>query len=120
MIDGIYVEEIFKNCLYSKGEDYSNMIQVEGVVMTVGFKPENLEKYREVIESFIPKLDPRFREGLSFLYLGTLSDGTEWTGLQKFFDLLLVLLIAIGRAEIVTPRELWHLEYGGVPKIKII
>jgi hypothetical protein len=91
---------------------------VEGVVGRFGFEPDKLKKHEPNIMSMLLQLPEPFLKskggGWSFLNGCTRQDGVQW-GEQRSVDALLCLGIAIGKAKILLPREIWPPLPGGVP-----
>lgn len=123
VLDSERVERIFLDCLFKEGEDTSNHVVAEGIVHTVGFNPERLERYRSEIEELLDELPPWFRAdyggGWSFLNACQDKHGNQWTDLHQRMEQLFQLGIAIGKVEYQLPRDMWHTLPGGVPFLVI-
>lgn len=121
------IDQIFRDCLYrdeeiTPGVVPEGAILVSSVIAKYGFNPTRLEKYRKEIIDQLSGLPDQFREdkggGWSFLNGAMNNEGEQW-GEQSNVDQLLALGIAIGRAKIQIPRELWSSLPGGVPYFSI-
>ncbi|MGH7218165.1 MAG: hypothetical protein ACREGE_01835 [Candidatus Microsaccharimonas sp.] len=114
------VEAIFIDCLYKEGEDTSGHIAAEGIVRTVGFKPERIEEHRQEIHDLLAELPDTFKEssgqgGWSFLEACVDRHGNQWTGMHLTMEQLVQLGIAIKEVEYLMPREMWGMLPGGMP-----
>lgn len=118
------VEEIFMGCLFSDDEDKSNMVVVEGVVMTVGFHPDRLESHRADVIELLSQLPDEFHSssggGWTLLNACVTKDGVEWTGDQMTVDNLFILGMGLGVVSCLLPREVWSALPGGVPYYMVI
>jgi hypothetical protein len=112
------VDEIFLKCLFKDGEDTSNHVLAEAVMLKVGFHPQRLEENRSKIEELLSQLPDNFKEGKgggwSFLNAIETAEGVQWAG-HPDVDKLLALGIGVGKATILLPRELWSVFPGGLP-----
>lgn len=120
MLNAKRIDEVFRECLFSKDEDTSNMVKVEGITMTVGFNPNRLETYREEIESYAKEVPKGFTNGMSFVHLCESDNGSMWTGLHQDMELLMLLLMAVGKMEYTHTREFWKILPMGVPALRLI
>jgi hypothetical protein len=113
------VEEIFRDCLFRDGEDTSNRVVAEGIVRTVGFHPERLQRNREEIEALLDQLPDTFKRsgggGMSFLNACLDKHGNHWTSQQMRMEQLFQLGIAVGKVETLLPRSVWSSLPGGMP-----
>lgn len=114
------VENIFIDCLYNDGEDTSDHILAEGVMLNAGFKPEKIEEHRQEIHNMLADLPDQFKEstgggGWSFLQACVDKNNRQWTGMHQTMDQLVLLGLAIGEVEYCLPRELWPALPGGMP-----
>jgi len=109
------VENVLVSCLFNKGEDSSNAVMIEGVCGKFGFNPKHLNEQEENIISMLEQLPKQFiNDGWSFLMACQREDGVHW-GEHRDIDNLLCLGIAVGRASILLPRDMWKLFPGGLP-----
>ena len=117
------VEEVFMDCLFREGEDTTNHVKAEGIMVTVGFHPERLGTHREEIEAMLAELPDEFCEsgGGGWSFLNTCMDrhGSQWTGLHQIMDQLFTLGIAIDKVAYQLPREVWSVLPGGMPYLVI-
>ena len=123
VLDPERVETIFLDCLFKDGEDTSNHIVAEGIVRTVGFNPERVERHKTEIEALLDELPDQFKKsrggGWSFLNACLDRHGNEWTGLQMRMEQLFQLGIAIGKVEYQLPRDVWSALPGGMPYLVV-
>jgi len=116
------VEEIFFGSMFTEDEPKETYKEAYGVQLRVGFKPENLEKNKETIISFLDQLPITFKSteggGWSFANMCLNKDGEHWTGEHRTMDMLLCLGIAIDKMEILVPRELFHM-FNNLPYVAI-
>jgi hypothetical protein len=125
------VQNVVMACLYSDEEVAAlggpevvtkKAVIVEGVVSRFGFNPEKLEKNAENIKSMLDQLPETFKKskggGMSFLNACVDKDGRQW-GEHRSIDELLCLGIAIKKAEILAPKEMWPMLPGGMPYIGV-
>lgn len=112
------VESVLTDCLFKDGEDTTNYVKAECVMMKIGFNPERLEGHKENIEKMLKQLPKEFMKdgggGYSFLNACVTAEGEEWGG-HSDIDNLLCLGIAAGKAKIQLPREMWSAFPGGMP-----
>jgi len=115
------VNNVFMDCLFEENtpENLERAVKVGGIMSTFGFDPDKIEKYAEDIGLMLKQLPDQFQEkrggGWSFLNSCNRSDGTQWTGLHRTMEQLMVIGIAAGWAEIQAPREMWPMLPGGMP-----
>ena len=113
------VEAVFMACLFKAGEDTSNRIVAEGLVVTVGFHPGRIEEHRQEIHDMLAELPDQFKmsggEGYSFSEACVDKHGNQWTGLHQTMEQLFQLGMAIGEVEYTLPRDMWSIFPGGVP-----
>lgn len=114
------VQTIAKDCLFRDGEDTTNHLIGDAIIVTIGFHPERLEAHREDIKSMLDQLHPNFRMsvkgGWTFLNMSTRADGTLWAE-QPTCGVLVALANALGLMKFCLPRELWAALPGNVPYI---
>lgn len=118
------VEETFIKCLFSDeelidGKPIVEPVIVYGIKMNVGFSPNNLDKYKDKINSFLDVTHETFRQGWTFLNLCLDKKENLWTGNHSTMEKLLLLGLAIGRIEYCCKRDLWEVLPGGMPYIII-
>lgn len=117
------VSAIFMDCLFREGEDTSNHIKAEGVIITVGFHPERLASHKDGIEEMLGELPDEFKQstggGWSFLNACNDKNGNQWTGEHRVMEQLFLLGIAIGKVKIQLPREVWPALPGGLPYLVV-
>lgn len=121
------IDQIFRDCLYREEEIADGKVPEEAVIVDAirgkfGFNPPRLEGYRKEIIDQLSGLPDQFREdkggGWSFLNGAMNSEDEQW-GEQINVEQLLALGIAIGRAKIQLPREVWSALPGGVPYFSV-
>lgn len=119
ILDGEKVNDLFRDCLFKKGEDTSNYVKAEGILCTVGFHPGRLESYRAEISAMLDELPGEFRQagggGMSFLKACFDKHGNQWTNTHQRMDQLFQLGTAIGRVTCLAPREIWGALPSGMP-----
>lgn len=112
------VDKVIRACFFEKGEDTTNAVKVQGIRLGAGFHPGNLEKHRHQVRYMLHQLPHEFFPdtggGYSFLKMCQTKDGTLW-GQHKDCDALLVLGLALGYIEVLTPHECWSMMPGGMP-----
>jgi len=113
------VEQILKYCLFNQGEDTTIHKIGEGVHLKAGFHPGRLEEKTPDIKSMCGQLPATFLEGWSFLNACMTKDEVQW-GEHSDVDNLLVIGIASGCIELLSPRELWQAMPGGMPYFKVV
>lgn len=116
------VHTLIQDCLYASPDDVpadkNAVALVEGVHLRFGFDPTAVERNRARIDALIDAVVPdRFYEGMSFLQLCEDRSGAQW-GEHRDMDALLCLSIAVKRAKILLPREMWFVMPGGVPYVQ--
>jgi len=118
------VENLFLDCLFKEGEDTTNAVLAEGVMLKVGFNPERLAKNREEIISLLSQCDEKFMaegsaKGYSFLGFCEDKNGNLWTGVHAVCDNLICMGLAIDKVVFLLPREVWAVLPGGMPYLAI-
>lgn len=122
MINPEKVDEIFRDCLFTKEEYIEGETEyksAKGVMLNVGFNPKKLEKNKDTIISFINELHPTFLKGWTFLNLCFDKNENLWTGSHSTMDELLTLGIAIDKMEIISPDWIIDRLPGQMPYIII-
>lgn len=114
------VTEIFMDCLFTEDEDSTNFLEVEGILVNVGFNPIKIEKHRDSIRDLTNKLNENFLIGWSFLNICFNKDNELWTSSHKVCEQLLLLGLAIGKLEYILPRDVWNILPGKLPYIRLI
>jgi hypothetical protein len=113
------VERVFRNCLFSDGEDTAVAVIAEGIVTRVGFNPDRLTSHADEIAALLDELPDDFKAsgggGTSFLNACNDKHGRQWTGLHQNMEQLFLLGLASGRVELLMPREMWNLFPGSMP-----
>ena len=116
------VNETVAECLFRQGEDTSQAVYAEGVLVKFGFHPERLLLRSKDIGLMLSDLPENFRSdkggGWSFLNACMTQDGEQW-GEHRDIDALLALGIATNQASILMPRELWPALPGGMPYFSV-
>lgn len=116
------VDTVIRDCLFTDEEDKSGAVLAEGIMLKAGFHPERLTSHKEDIVSMLNQLPDEFFAnkggGWSFLNSCNTRDGVQW-GEHKDMDALLVLGIAIGKAEIMLPRKMWFIFPGSMPYFRV-
>jgi len=127
LIDAKEVGEIFEDCLY-KGEKPNcetseDTIVVEGVVHNFAIDLSKLEKHADRVAELLGYLPTNFHKsgggGWSFLQMCDDRNGVQWTGFHMRMEQLLVLGIALKKARIQVPRDMWKVFPGGVPYLVV-
>ena len=119
------VNSIFMDCLFEEDseENRKKSIVIEGLVAKFGLNPDKVKKHKEAISSMLKQLPKNFQEngggGWSFLNACNREDGTQWTGLHRDMEQLIVLGIASGQVKYTMPREMWEALPGGVPYFSV-
>lgn len=124
LINGEEVNELFLGCLFTNEEIINETpirkpIIAEGIMFTVGFDPDKIEKNKDKINKIIDSLPHIFRDGMSFVNLGLDKEGNEWTSSHKTMEELLMLGLAIGKIEYTCSRDMWAFLPYGVPYLII-
>lgn len=111
--------QAFMDCFFKEGEDTTNHVKVEGLTTMFGLHPERLEEKRELVTAILAELPEKFKEGWTFLNMCVTKDGTQWTGMHRTCEQLVVMAIGLGLMEYTFPREMWQFLPGGVPYLTI-
>ena len=118
-IDPQRVTDIFRDCLFNEGEDTTEHVKAPGILHNVGFHPGRLEWNKTEIEAMLDELPDTFKKsgggGMSFLNACVDRHGEQWTGLHLTVEQLFMLGVAVGKAELLLPRERWSMLPGGMP-----
>jgi hypothetical protein len=128
MIDANRIEEILKDCLFTKEEveaangEPKNIVEAEGLFGKLGLNSDRVGKHKEEIKKILSELPDEFMEdkggGMSFLNMCNDKEGNQW-GEHKNMDQLYILGNACGFAKFNMPREFWTAFPGGLPYIII-
>jgi len=120
------VETVFMNCLFEKESDSNsdNTIVVKGIISNFGFNKSQIEKYEPDIYDMLKQLPDGFQNhsggGMSFLNACNDKNGVQWTGFHQKMELLFVLGIAIKKAQLLLPRNMWNVLPGGMPYVVVL
>lgn len=111
------------DCLFKENEIVDSKPIVDpvignGIMHNFGFHPQRLESYKQEIIDMLGELPESFKEGMTFLNMCTDKDDNQW-GEQLDCERLMALGNAIGKIEILVPRDLWSHLPGGVPYLKV-
>lgn len=113
------VEHIFQDCLFNEGEDTTDHVKAPGITTNVGFHPGRLVGHKAAIEEMLDELPESFKKtgggGMSFLGACEDKDGNQWTGQHRIMEQLFQLGVAVGKAQLLVPREKWGGLPGGMP-----
>lgn len=125
VLTGEGVTRIFTDCLFTEDEmkdgNPTNFVEAYGVMTRVGFHPQRLESHREEIRAMLAELPDDFHEGVgggwAFQNACIDRNGTQWTGMHKVMDELIILGIATKLVDFSLPREMWAVfaGVGGLP-----
>lgn len=120
------VQKVFFDCMFTEeeieantGEMPKNATTVEGIVSNFGFNTSRVWDNVDFIKDFIAQLDPKFKDGWSFMNMVVTKDGVQW-GEQKNAEQLLVLGLAIKKIKYMVPRDQWNVLPGGMPYITVV
>jgi hypothetical protein len=118
LIDPKRVEAIFEACVWDKGQDDGQPVEVEGIAKAE-FAPTRLSQHESEVVELLGGLPNEFKRsgggGYSFLNGCTDANGEQWTGLQMVVEQLFLLGMGVGRVSSLMPREMWPALPGGVP-----
>lgn len=122
------LDEIFSDVLLNndeineEGTAPKEGIEVEMVdaiaVAGFGFHKQRLENHRKEIKEMLGQLNPRFKDGLSFLEGCDDKDGVQW-GEHRNMEQLFCLGIGLGYAKYCAPKKMWSILPGGMPYISV-
>lgn len=117
------VHETFMNCLFRDNEDTSTAVIAEGIMGKFGFNPDRLKAAEPDIREMLAELPDEFHAdkggGWSFLNACMDRHDNHWAE-HPTINELLVLGIAVQRAKILMPREMWSMFPGGLPYFSVI
>ncbi len=127
LINAEEVGEIFNDCLYGgeepNYETSKDTIVVQGVVHKYVMDLSKLEKYTDRVVELLGNLPTNFHKsgggGWSFLNMCDDRNGVQWTGFHVRMEQLLVLGIALEKAKIQLPRDMWKMFPGGMPYLVV-
>lgn len=129
MINQDRVRKMAIFCLFNKeelvnGEPPADLVvKVDGIGARFGFHKNKLESIREEVKEMINQLPDEFHQnkggGMSFLKMCMLKDGTQWTGLHRTMEALMVLALGLELMHYVVERNLWPALPGGMPYLVI-
>ena len=124
LINADRVDEIFRDCLFNKGENTNNSIKAEGILVDVEFHPERLESYRDEVKQMLDNLPAGFHEktggGWTFPQACNDRNGDQWTDFQQRMEQLFQLGIGLGLAKYRLPKDKWSTIPGGMPYIVVL
>jgi hypothetical protein len=116
------VNNIMLDSLFKEGEDESNGVHAEGIIVRYSFHPDRLQSHKEAIKDMLSQLpDPFMKDsggGWSFLNACQDKSGTLW-GQHRDMEALVCLGIACGMAHFQMPREMWSIFPGGMPYFEV-
>ena len=119
MINADRVNDVFRDCLFNKGEDTTGYKVADGITSKVGFHPERIEDHRIEIEKMLEQLPDEFQAsmggGHSFLNACNDKNGNQWTRLHQRMEQLFQLGIGIDKVKCLMTREMWSILPGGMP-----
>lgn len=128
MIDANRIEEILKDCFFTKEEveaangEPKNIVEAEGLFGKLGLNSDRVGKYKEEIKGMLSELPDSFMAGkgggMSFLNMCLDKNGTQW-GEQQNVDELFILGNACGFAKYTMPKDMWSVLPGGMPYVVI-
>ena len=117
------VNDTFKNCLFSDGENTENYVKAESIEMTIGFHPERLQDNKGKISLMLNDLPDSFMKnkggGMSFLNMCQDKKDNQWTGSHETMDQLVALGLASNKMSYLMPREMWISFPGGMPYLVV-
>lgn len=121
------INEILRDCLY-KAEEVKDPTQapegavlVDGITRNLGFEPTRLQGHKEEILNLAREIvTDEFLVGkgggMIFQNLCMDREGNQW-GEHRNMEELLILCMALGKASILLPRDMWKAIPGGLPYI---
>lgn len=136
MISATRVSELFEYALFQEHEvtpdgsrplDEKLLATAQGVLTDAGFHKERLELTRDEVKAFLAQLPLNFRSdknlphaggAWSFLQVGTLASGDEWTTDRKACEQLLLLGGGLGYVKRIDNMPVAFLP-GAVPYFSI-
>lgn len=115
------IDYIMENAL--AGDDAPDLI-VDAIVQQYGFNKAKVEPFREDIVAMLMELNEGYREsskgkGASFLIADKDKNDVQWTGEHVYMEALFALGMAVGRVQLLLPRELWGVFPGEMPYYQI-
>lgn len=116
------VDKVIRGCFFKEGEDTTKAVKAKGIRLGAGFHPERLEAHRQQVRYMLHQLPHEFfpgtGDGYSFLKMCTSKEDDLW-GQHRDCDALLVLGLALGYIEFMTPHECWEMMPGGMPYLRV-
>jgi len=94
------------------------IILVEGIRNTFGFHPDRVQSNKQAIKSLLSQLNPKFKDGWTFLNIPLTSNGVQW-GEHQNAEQLVVLGIAARYIEELPSKRLSAVFPGGMPYVTI-
>lgn len=117
------VHDTFIKCLFKAGEDHSNFVEAEGVMVKIGFHPGRIAEKTEEINQMIEQLPNEFKKdtggGWTFLNACQNAKGEQWADMHQTIDELVCLGLATKKISYLMPREFWQMFPGGMPYIVV-
>lgn len=117
------VTDVFNDCLFKEEESKETYVEVQGIVMKVGFHPERLLSHKDDVIDMLECLPHEFRieEGGGWSFLNACADknGKRW-GEHQQMEQLFMLGIGLNLVEWAGPREMWVALPGGMPYVIIL
>jgi len=117
------VSEIFTKCLCTEVNTSEGVVEARGIGVA-RFYQARLEVNRSEITAMLEELPDDFKAekggGATFLNACIDRHGQLWTGMQPTVEQLFLLGIAIGKAKLTLPREVWPSLPGGVPYYTVL
>lgn len=119
------VGKVFRDCLFTEaelvgGRPPGEFVQVDGIIMTVGFHPERLESHRQDVIEILRYMPTQFfkgsGDGWSFLNLPMTKDDHQW-GEHRNAEQLMMLAFGLKLGQYTMPRDMWKAFPGGMPFI---
>jgi len=126
LIDAGRLNDMFTDCLFRDeevvdGQPPEHAVIVEGIMATFGLHPGRLKSYQDEVVSMINGLPDPFHKdrggGWSFLQMCNDKNDTQWTGMHRAMEQLVVLGIGLEIGSYCLPRELWETMPGGMPYV---
>lgn len=117
--DVLFTDEEAEKIDPENSTDPKEVIKVQGIVNHYGFHPKRLMGHQDDLKSMAANLPESFFAstggGWSFLNVVSTKDGELWTGLHQTAEQFVCMLIGIGQAKWVLPRDMWASLPGGMP-----
>lgn len=108
-------------------EEIKDIILVDGVMYAAYINSDKAEQYGQDIAQMLGELPLAFQPvdrggsgDASFLESTYTREGVQWTNRQEVAERLLILGIAIGKAECCSDRSTWCMLPGGAPYFRVL